>query len=127
MTHRSGDGSFGDFDKAWYRVESRAGCALVTAGGEIDADTASGLHRSVLAAATVSPRLVVDLTRVVFVDSTGLGVLIGARNRARDSGGSVSLVGPPAMVRNILGATRLQAAFAIHDRLEDALAPLAAP
>lgn len=112
-----------DWGQAWFRVGSSDHCVIVTAGGEIDMDTAVGLARAVDEALSSSPRLVFDLTLVTFMDSTGLGVLINARNRTRDAGGSVSLVHPPDLVRKILAGTRLQEAFAVFATLEEALAP----
>jgi anti-sigma B factor antagonist len=111
-----------DWGQAWFRVGASDHCAIVAAGGEIDMDTAVGLARAVDAALSSSSTLVLDLTLVTFMDSTGLGVLIAARNRTRDAGGSVSLVHPPDLVRKILAGTRLQETFAVFGTLEEALA-----
>jgi anti-sigma B factor antagonist len=111
-------------ETAWYRVDLARGCAVITAGGEIDTETAPGLHYAVTKAATMSSRLVIDFSELDFIDSTGLGVLIVARNHAQTHGGSVSLVSPPPLVRRLLGATRLQQVFSIYDRLDEALVAL---
>jgi anti-sigma B factor antagonist len=124
MTHWPEDHDVADFDRAWYSVYPMAGCAVVTAGGEIDVQTSSGLHKAVEAALASTSCIVFDLSRVSFVDSSGFGVLIVASNRARKYGGSVALVSPPEMVRKILAGTQLQQAFAVHDRVEDAVATL---
>jgi anti-sigma B factor antagonist len=122
MTHWPQDHDVADFDRAWYRVDTMAGCSVVTAGGEIDVQTSPGLHRAVEAALRSSSCIVFDLARVSFVDSSGFGVLIVASNRARQYGGSVVLVSPPEMVRKILAGTQLQQSFSVRDRLEDAVA-----
>jgi anti-sigma B factor antagonist len=122
MTHWPADDEVADFDSAWYRVDPMAGCAVVTAAGEIDVQSSPGLHGAVEAALASTSCIVFDLSRVSFVDSSGFGVLIVASNRARQHGGSVALVSPPEMVRKILAGTRLQQAFAVHDRIEDAVA-----
>jgi anti-sigma B factor antagonist len=111
-----------DWDQAWFRVGASGHCAIVTAGGEIDMDTAVGLGEAVDDALAAASTLVFDLTHVTFMDSTGLGVLISARNRTRDTGGSVALVHPPDLVRKILAGTMLQEAFAVFGTLEEALA-----
>jgi len=123
MTHWPEDHDVADFERAWYRVDSMAGCAVVSAGGEIDVQTSPGLHRAVEAALASTKCIVFDLSRVSFVDSSGFGVLIVASNRARQLGGSVVLVSPPEMVRKILAGTQLQQAFAVRDTIEDAVAP----
>jgi len=122
MTHWPEGHDVADFDRAWYRVDPREGCAVVAAGGEIDVQSSSGLHRAVEAAMASSSCIVFDLSRVSFVDSSGFGVLIVASNRARQQGGSVVLVNPPEMVRKILAGTQLRQAFAVHDSIDAAVA-----
>ncbi|HSV67066.1 MAG TPA: STAS domain-containing protein [Mycobacteriales bacterium] len=66
--------------------------------------------------------LVVDLSRVEFIDSTGLGVLVGALNRARELGGSLRLVVSQERVLKLLRITGLDQVFAVRPSLVDALA-----
>ena len=98
------------------------GCSVVRAGGEIDAQTVHAFHGAATEAANLASHVVIDLTHVTFVDSTGLGGLIAARNTARESGGSLSLVSPPPLVRRLLGSTQLHDVFDIHDSLDQAIA-----
>ena len=106
-------------DHALYQLEEVDDCVVVTADGEIDVATADGLHDAVQVAAQFSHRIVVDLTRVTFLDSTGLGALMGAISRAREKDGTVSLVGPTGVVRTALEATSLDEAFTLHDHIDD--------
>jgi anti-sigma B factor antagonist len=112
---------------AWYQVDQMDGCAVVRAGGEIDAQTVHTFHRIVTQAANLASHVVIDLDHVTFVDSSGLGGLIAARNSARERGGSLSLVAPPPMVRRLLGATRLHDIFAIYDSVDEAITATAQP
>jgi anti-sigma B factor antagonist len=118
-------GQSGDYgtapERAWYQIDQMDGCAVVRAGGEIDAHTVHTFHGVVAQAASLASRVIIDLDHVTFVDSSGLGGLIAARNTARESGGSLSLVSPPPMVRRLLGATQLHDIFAIHDSLDEAI------
>jgi anti-sigma B factor antagonist len=127
MASHFGQGVHGDPEHAWFRVDQVDGCAVVRAGGEIDARTVHAFHEVVAEAASLSPHVVIDLAHVTFVDSSGLGGLILARKSARESGGSVSLVSPPAMVRRLLGSTRLHDVFAIFDSLDEAITATAQP
>jgi len=80
-----------------------------------------------LQSATAASRagcLIVDMTDLSFIDSSGLGVLIAAQNRARELGDSVVLVQPPPLVRRLLAGTQLQHRFTVHETLDDALAAL---
>src|SRR6266571_803816 len=63
-------------------VEERNGAVIVRLAGELDLYNAHALRDELVAAAEREPeRLVVDLSGLTFIDSTGLGVLIEARTR----------------------------------------------
>ena len=106
---------------AWYQVDQMGGCAIVRAGGEIDASTVHALDRAVTEAASLSSHVVIDLSEVTFVDSSGLGALIVARKTAREHAGSMSLVSPPPAVRRLLGSTHLNDVFAIYESRAEAI------
>jgi hypothetical protein len=63
-----------------FRVSSRDGVPVVTAPGEIDAANAEALDDALAAASADHPTIIVDMTRNVFCDSSGLRVLIMASN-----------------------------------------------
>lgn len=96
--------------------------AVVTVVGEVDLETASHLGDHALEALQDTPHLVLDLTGVDFMDSTGLKVLLSTQRRAELAGGSLALVGPSRAVRKILSLTGLDQTFAVHDTLDEALA-----
>lgn len=90
--------------------------------GSLDLAT-SPTVRAALTDATDKGRqdMIVDLTQLEFLDSTGLGALIGAHRRAAEHGGTLRLVvheGPIARLLNITGLIRV---FAVYHSLEDAL------
>jgi anti-sigma B factor antagonist len=69
--------------------------------GELDAFTVSQF-RQALAELVNGPRLVIDMSGVPFVDSAGLGALIGGIRRAREQGGDVVVVcNRPSLVRTL--------------------------
>jgi len=112
---------FSHADTVRCRVDTISGCAVVSASGDIDLYTTFVLHRAVNAALRLSSSLIIDLQFVGFVDSTGLGVLIAARNRAAVLGGSVSLVAPPPIVRRLLNGTQLHQQFAVFGTVQEAV------
>jgi anti-sigma B factor antagonist len=69
-----------------------------------------------------SPTMVVDLTDLRFVDSSGLGALIAALKTAQAKGGDVRLCGLSSSVRTIFELTRLNRVFKMYDSTEDAVA-----
>ena len=64
--------------------------------------------------------LVVDLTHLEFLDSTGLGVLIGAHRRAMERNGTFSLIVSDGPIARLLNITGLIAVFAAYRSVEDA-------
>lgn len=69
--------------------------------GELDAFTVSQFRQS-LAELAAQPCLVIDMSGVPFIDSAGLGALIGGIRRARELGGDVVVVcNRPSLVRTL--------------------------
>ncbi|MGJ0506006.1 MAG: STAS domain-containing protein [Methylocystis sp.] len=66
--------------------------------------------------------LVVDLSSVNFIDSSGLGALLSGYKNASQRGGSLVLAGPQPRVRAMFELTRLNRVFDIYPRLQEALA-----
>lgn len=103
-------------------VEQRDGAVIVKLAGELDLYNAHAVRDGLFAAAAESPeRLVVDLTDVTFIDSTGLGVLIEARTRLPNRRGFL-LAAPGLETRRALEISGLDRHFAVHDSLDAALA-----
>jgi len=91
--------------------------------GELDAFTVSQF-RQALAELASTPRLIIDMSSVPFVDSAGLGALIGGIRRARELGGDVSVCcNRPTLVR-LLRTTGFDRIVTVADTLEDAAAAL---
>jgi anti-sigma B factor antagonist len=104
-------------------VTTAAGYTVVEVAGEIDLASApelrTCLHQTINAG---SRQLVVDLRQVDFIDSMGVGVLVGAHRRLRDHDGSLQLVGADGLVLRILRLTGLDRVIPLHATLSDALA-----
>jgi anti-sigma B factor antagonist len=90
--------------------------------GSLDLATAPSVRAALLEAADDGRlEIVVDLTQLEFLDSTGLGALIGAYRRAVERQGRVALVvndGPIARLLNITGLMRI---FSVYHTLDAAL------
>lgn len=66
-------------------------------------------------------RLVINLARVTFIDSSGLGMLVGALRRAAAEGGDLKLAEVPEFTRTIFELTRLTRVFEITHSEQQAL------
>nr|WP_285761400.1 STAS domain-containing protein [Nocardiopsis ansamitocini] len=99
--------------------QSQADHALVAVRGEIDLYTAPLLHSELVNALDDgATRLVVDMSRVEFCDSTGMNVLLSAMKRSREKDGDLELVAPRPAVMKILEITGLDSVFTVHDSVD---------
>jgi anti-sigma B factor antagonist len=95
---------------------------VVTVGGEIDVYTAPKLRDKITELVNAGHHtLVVDLEKVEFLDSTGLGVLVGGLKRVRGHDGSLQLVCTQERLLKIFRITGLSKVFAIHGSQSEAL------
>jgi anti-sigma B factor antagonist len=98
-------------------------CYVISARGELDLYTAPELKSELLRlTAEGATRIVVDLSGTTFVDSTTLGVLLGAVKRLRLLDGDLALVCDDRNIRRILEITLLDRVFTLFETLDDALA-----
>jgi anti-sigma B factor antagonist len=100
---------------------------LVRARGELDLYAAPELKRLLTDAIEAGKtRIVVDLTDAALMDSTALGVLIGARKRLRVRDGSLAVASSQPTILRILEVTGMDQVLDLHDTAEDALAAVGA-
>jgi anti-sigma B factor antagonist len=102
-------------------VEDLNGAVVVRLVGELDLYNAHLVRDELFAVAMRKPqRLIVELSGVTFIDSTGLGVLIESRARLANKQGFL-LVAPGLETRRALEISGLDRHFAVHDSLDEAL------
>ncbi|MET8039537.1 STAS domain-containing protein [Micromonospora sp. NPDC005215] len=95
---------------------------VLEVGGEVDVYTAPRLRERLLELIDGGARhVVVDLDRVDFLDSTGLGVLVGALKRLRAASGSFALVCDKEPLLKIFRITALDQVFPLHPTVDAAV------
>jgi anti-sigma B factor antagonist len=105
-----------------------ANVTVVSVGGEIDVYTAPILREALdQQIALGHGNLIVDLDDVTFMDSTGLGVLVGRLKRVRGQAGSLRLVCTQERVLKVFKITGLDKVFAIYESLVEARAAAVQP
>ena len=101
------------------------GVFVIAFGGDIDVASAvtfrDALDRVIAAG---HHRIVMNLDEVTFLDSTGLGVMVGRLKAVRDVGGDMHLVCTTARIMRVMAITSLDEVFTIHASTEDAVAAL---
>lgn len=95
---------------------------VLEVGGEVDVYTAPRLRERLVELVDAGARdIVVDLGRVDFLDSTGLGVLVGALKRLRAAGGTFAVVCAKEPLLKVFRITALDQVFPLHDTVEAAV------
>jgi anti-sigma B factor antagonist len=108
------------------QVEDADGYTVCRPVGELDAYTVSSF-RDALGRLASSPKLLIDMSEVPFVDSAGLGALIGGIRRTREAGGEVAVCcNRPTLVR-LLHTTGFDRIVTVAETIEDAAAALNQP
>lgn len=105
-------------------VSGVGGVPVVSISGEVDVATAPILRdRLQELAAGGASTVVVDLHDMTFLDSTGLGVLVGALKRSREGGGELYLVAAQPRILKLLDITGLIGVFSLRETVAEACEP----
>lgn len=96
------------------------GQAVVMLGGELDVMDAATVAATLSAGAAGGSVVIVDLARLKFVDASGPGALMLAREHARAVGGELLLAAPQRQALLVPTATRLADVLPVHACVEDA-------
>ena len=104
-------------------VTDHDGITVLAVRGEVDVYTAPRLREKLVELVSQGKhRIVVDLEAVDFLDSTGLGVLVGGLKRLRGHDGDLSLVCTQHRILKVFEITGLTKVFDIHDSVDAAVA-----
>jgi anti-sigma B factor antagonist len=91
--------------------------------GELDAYTV-GQFREALGELASKPKLLIDMSEVPFVDSAGLGALIGGIRRAREVGGDVAVCCNRPTLTRLLHTTGFDRIVTVTETLDEAASSL---
>jgi anti-sigma B factor antagonist len=93
---------------------------LITVSGEVDLATSPDLDVAIIAAIdSGATSVVIDLTDVSFMDSSGLGVIVRALKRCREAENDLDLVITNERVLKVFGITGLDQVIPIHATIQD--------
>lgn len=87
-------------------------------------EEATALRDSLKEALKKTPKLVLNLSEVTYIDSGGLGMLVGVYSSARAAGADIKLTGLGQRLRDVLQITKLATVFEVFDTEQEALAAL---
>lgn len=104
-----------------YQCTAVDGYIVCRPEGELDAATVSGFRQGI-ADLPMPQRVVIDLSQVCFIDSAGLGALIGAIRRIREQGGSVVVACERPTLLRILRTTGFDRIVVVAGSVDSAAA-----
>lgn len=105
-------------------VDDRGDVAVVQMSGELDVYTAPALRETLTEQISGSAnRVVVDLTGLSFMDSTGLGVLLGTRKAAVAVSKSLAVVSVEGPVMRLISITGLEHVLQVFATVDEAVKP----
>jgi anti-sigma B factor antagonist len=108
-------------DELSVTVRRERGAVIAEVTGDIDMSTVAGLRERLFGLADSGQPLIVDLNRITFIDSAGLGVLIGAARRADAHGGSLHAVCSRPQTRKLLWLTGVDRRIPLSATVDGAL------
>ncbi|MCW3038427.1 MAG: anti-sigma-factor antagonist [Solirubrobacterales bacterium] len=108
-----------------HQLTETDGVRVLAVHGRIDVSSAMTL-RDLLGAQIDSPaaRVLVDLSDVALIDSSGIGILVTAHRRAFGQGANFAIAAPAAAVARVFAMTRTNKLLAIYDSVEVGVAAM---
>jgi anti-sigma B factor antagonist len=107
------------------QIDSRLvdeGSAVLALSGEVDvSNTAQVREAGVKLLTDGATRLVVDLSGAEYMDSAGLGTLVGLLKRVKEAGGAMAIAGPLPRVSRLFEITGLDQIFSVYQDLDTAM------
>ena len=107
------------------KTDSKNGLMICRVDGDIDINCSPDLKKvfdKLISQKT--PKIVIEMTRVVYVDSSGLATLVGILKNMRSYGGKMRLAGMSPKVKSLFEITKLDKLFEIMASEEEAIAGL---
>ena len=103
-------------------IRDEGGVAVVALSGDVDLETSPRLRAALLDCVGMKRSVLVDLSRVSYIDSSGVASLVEAYQAARKSATAFGLVEVSANAMRVLELARLDKVFTIYPNLADGLA-----
>jgi len=104
-----------------HSVREEAGALVASFSGEVDLEHSPAARRVLLECVDRGKKVLVDLSEVEYIDSSGVASLVEAFQRARKNGLEFALVAVNEAPRRVLELARLDKVFTIHETLADGL------
>jgi len=105
-------------------VREERGVQIASLSGEIDLEEAPAVRAALLACAEKGGEVIVDLSAVTYIDSSGIASLVETLQKTQETGGGLRLAAVSDQARRVLDLAKLTLVFTIEDTVDSALAGL---
>jgi anti-sigma B factor antagonist len=103
-------------------ITEKDGATIVALTGDVDLQTSPGVRQGLLECLDSHNRVIVDMSQVNYIDSSGVASLVEAFQVSRTKGSFFALAHVSAAAMRVLSLARLDKVFSIHESIEDAIA-----
>ena len=102
-----------------YNTREEQGFAIVELAGEVDLSCSPDARKQILECLSAKKDLLVDLSQVTYIDSSGVASLVEGYQTAKKKSLKFGLVGVSSAAMNVLQLARLDKVFPIHASVEE--------
>jgi len=107
------------------RIHRNSDIPVVGLSGDIDSYTCSKLGKAIVNLITDGDlHVVIDMSEVKYIDSSGLGTLVGGLRRVHEQNGNLAITNPSPQIRRIMNLTGLNKVFTLYDNESEAITSL---
>jgi len=104
-----------------YTIREEGGYAVLELTGEVDLSCSPDARKQILQCLDGNRNLLVDMTRVTYIDSSGVASLVEGYQTAKKKGLKFGLVGVSGAAMSVLQLARLDKVFPIHQNVQERL------
>lgn len=108
-----------------HEILQKQGAYVVVFSGEIDLESSPAARETLLECFKNTGSVIVDLSKVSYIDSSGVASLVEALQAAKKNGSQFALAAVSEPTRRVLELARLDKVFMLYDNVEEALKNLA--
>jgi anti-sigma B factor antagonist len=104
-----------------HEISERQGITVIALKGEVDLENSPAARKLILRSIDDANRVLVDLSGVTYIDSSGVASLVEALQASKKNGTGFALAAPSEPTRRVLELARLDKVFTIHETVDAGL------
>jgi anti-sigma B factor antagonist len=104
-----------------HEISEKQGASIVAFTGEVDLESSPAAREILLKCLESTSKVIVDLSEVTYIDSSGVASLVEALQAAKKNGSQFSLAATSEPTRRVLELARLDKVFTLYDSVDEGL------